>query len=469
MNNRGLTNVENSSGLILGVGTLDSSATALPRGTEALYSRSTGGQSTLSRQAFSEILEGMALEDFVRQYWMKSFRHIEGRKGRFSHLLTWFDLNKIVCTVNPEPPRLQLLHEGKILSSQTYVDVGMAPDDPRSSFRRLNATRLSSYVREGATLVLNAIDDYHEPVTNLACDLEGFFGAQVGVNMYASWRTAPGLEPHFDSHEVFVLQVAGKKYWKVYDRDPQFCVIPHRTKDGNPPTQLLWEGIVRDGDILYVPRGYWHVATPVDEPTIHLAVGVYPLTIADFLEWSFKRLRSNANSTISLSQFENASHAEQRIRAVIMEQLNLDTLGEFFLQAHANSRLRPTASLPRSAQARFSLDDARLRWSGSRTVNMGFSEELGAIIVGCDGKLWHFALPAGPVLDVLVTRTPCTVQQLCSTEAGSGLDHATVERFLQDLVINGLISIESCSDLDQLGNWFGDSSPRGRRPDEVAG
>ena len=60
------------------------------------------------------------------------------------------------------------------------------------------------------------------------------------------------------------------------------------------PDAPLWEGMLEDGDLLYIPRGWWHVATPLDEPTLHLTVGVNNLTKAPIcLPGSSNRLQAS--------------------------------------------------------------------------------------------------------------------------------------------------------------------------------
>jgi hypothetical protein len=51
----------------------------------------------------------------------------------------------------------------------------------------LRAIELTRHLQEGAMLVLDAIDEIHEPIGKLAANLERVLGARVQVNLYASY------------------------------------------------------------------------------------------------------------------------------------------------------------------------------------------------------------------------------------------------------------------------------------------
>ena len=116
--------------------------------------------------------------------------------------------------------------------------------------------------------------NYMPPITDIAESLERLFRVRIQVNAYAGWRTSHGFDLHWDDHDVFILQVAGRKQWKVYGMTRKYPLAVDVEPTVEKPDAPLWEGMLEDGDLLYIPRGWWHVATPLDEPTLHLTVGV---------------------------------------------------------------------------------------------------------------------------------------------------------------------------------------------------
>jgi mannose-6-phosphate isomerase-like protein (cupin superfamily) len=114
----------------------------------------------------------------------------------------------------------------------------------------------------------------------------------VNINCYASWPAKQGFDTHYDRHDVFVVQVAGRKVWKVFEPTRRWPLESERGPTSTPEglTPSL-ECTLTPGDVLYVPRGHWHYAL-AETPSIHLTVGPTARTGIDFLAWLAERLTS---------------------------------------------------------------------------------------------------------------------------------------------------------------------------------
>jgi len=53
----------------------------------------------------------------------------------------------------------------------------------------------------------------------------------VHANAYLTPGNTSGFTPHYDTHEVLVLQLAGTKHWRIYEPP---VVLPHRRQPFNP-------------------------------------------------------------------------------------------------------------------------------------------------------------------------------------------------------------------------------------------
>jgi hypothetical protein len=203
-----------------------------------------------------------------------------GDHARFDALLSWRALDALIRDQRPSGHRFRLLRRGVRLPEETYQ---RNVPTLRGPLRQIDPARLMARLRDGATLVWDAIDQCHPPVRALKQEVERALEAFAFVNVYASWGTASGTNDHWDDHEIFVLQVLGRKRWSVH---PPTRPSPLPDDDpGTPPTTYLRDVTLTPGNVLYLPRGWWHLVTPLDEPSLHLTVGVLRPTNADLLQW----------------------------------------------------------------------------------------------------------------------------------------------------------------------------------------
>lgn len=111
----------------------------------------------------------------------------------------------------------------------------------------------------------------------------------VGANVYLTPKNSQGFAPHYDDIEAFVLQIEGKKQWRVYQPTNRKAMLPRESSKnfsqkeiGKPILNVTLEA----GDLLYFPRGYIHQASTVkDSHSLHITVSVYQKqTFGDLLE-----------------------------------------------------------------------------------------------------------------------------------------------------------------------------------------
>jgi hypothetical protein len=138
---------------------------------------------------------------------------------------------------------------------------------------------------KGRTLIFNNIDRQLPAVHALARGLEGELKCRVWCNLYLTPARGRGLEVHYDSHDVFVLQLIGSKRWslgaRAADAPMPFQVHARLTRnDGEDGTTRL---VLQRGDVLYMPRGQAHEAATEDDLSAHLTIGLYPKTYLDMI------------------------------------------------------------------------------------------------------------------------------------------------------------------------------------------
>ncbi|TKY54502.1 Bifunctional lysine-specific demethylase and histidyl-hydroxylase NO66 [Spatholobus suberectus] len=117
---------------------------------------------------------------------------------------------------------------------------------------------------EGYTVALRGLEFRYQSIAAIAEALALMFGQpSVGANLYLTPPNSQGLACHFDDHCVFVCQIFGSKQWTIFS--PPSQLLPRLydsllgsdidcTKAGRR------EFFLREGDVLYIPRGFPHEA-----------------------------------------------------------------------------------------------------------------------------------------------------------------------------------------------------------------
>jgi ribosomal protein L16 Arg81 hydroxylase len=394
------------------------------------------------RDNLARLLDPCAPEEFLASSWGRDFKHIRGARGKFAHLMPWSRLADVLARHRFDSPRLRLMQDGKPVPVASYIRHATG-GRRKVSIPRLRPVELNAYLRAGATLVLDAVDELHAPLTELAAMLELVFREHVQINLYAGWRTSRGFDLHWDDHDVFILQVAGRKRWRVYGQTRPFPVANDIEPAPKPTYDPLWEETLEDGDLLYIPRGWWHVAFPLDEPTLHLTVGIHKRSGLDLLRWMTDGLRACETFRQDLprdaSAEVQAAHVEG-LRRELLGRFDSSLLINFFRVQDADAEPRPRLSLPLAASREVSAPqlDAIVRLTAPRPLDFRLSGD--EVAFACNKKEWRFDARALTVLRPLAERRLCRVAELCEAARGQ-LDERTVRALVGELILHGLLAI----------------------------
>lgn len=101
------------------------------------------------------------------------------------------------------------------------------------------------------------------------------------------------------------------------------------------PVSAVWEGMLEQGDVLYLPRGYWYAAKALEEPTLHLTIGVVNSTGLDFLTWIGRKLENEIEFRQDVPKFgtpQDMSIYLDGLRNRLVSALTNDALREFLKQ-----------------------------------------------------------------------------------------------------------------------------------------
>jgi ribosomal protein L16 Arg81 hydroxylase len=241
------------------------------------------GERRLAEGALALTLDPVPAARFFDEYWEQRPLHIPRReRERFADLLDVSDVERLVCETAIRMPAFRLVQDGAQLPPSDYTDD--IPWRPGSFSQAASVERVAAAFAAGATLVLQALHLWRPAVAVYCRGLEMRLGLPVQANAYLTPAAAQGFAVHHDTHDVLVLQVAGRKRWRLYEPRLELPLKDQRwSRDlgdvGAPVDDLTVEA----GDTLYVPRGCPHEAETSQEEALHLTIGLHSPTRTDAL------------------------------------------------------------------------------------------------------------------------------------------------------------------------------------------
>ena len=274
--------------------------TAEPRGASPVEVLAAGPGRYDPGSGFDDLVRPLAVQEFLdTRYRDKRPVLFRGQGPRFASLCTWDDLNELLSS-GAWQGRMRLIRDGRQVPEPYY----MAPDfglgwrvrGGRIIERQIDERRLTAFLHKSATIVLSRIHDVHPTIRPLADALEATLEGYATINLYASWTATRGFATHWDGHDVFILQVAGRKRWQIYGEMRRFPLVSDSEPNEKAPREAVWSEVLEAGDVLYIPRGWWHDARaePGDAAwstgSLHLTCNVPSSAGLDFIEWLAGRL-----------------------------------------------------------------------------------------------------------------------------------------------------------------------------------
>jgi len=241
---------------------------------------------TRTELSFEDLIAPMSREAFFADYWERRPLHIRHTAtGFYDSLLTRANLEDAIASAGLRYPAIQLTQGGRYIPPEAFtqnVKVGR-----ESLAGVLDAARLRALYRGGATISAPFFHLAWRPLADLAARIEGELDHPVHTNLYLTPGSCAGFTPHYDTHEVFVLQIAGHKHWKV-DAPP--APLPHHTQPHSAqpqqPTPRVMEVELGPGDMLYLPRGFVHSTATSKASSLHITLGITVFTWVELLaEW----------------------------------------------------------------------------------------------------------------------------------------------------------------------------------------
>lgn len=276
---------------------------------------------------------GLTFQQFRDEYL---YRKPKLFKGAIQDLhISWQEINELYQRANPID-ELFRLRKGEIVPVSEYVE---SFDDMGRTRYRFIKPAIYHHMKNGATIVYNRINN--EPfVDNLAKQVAQFANAPTVTSGYLAFGSDASFKAHWDTRDVYAIQLIGKKHWSLYKPNFENPLYMQQAKDMDieEPTIPDMEVVLEAGDILYIPRGWWHNPVPMDCETFHLAVGTFAPTGYDYIEWLMKKFPNISSIRHNLDDWQydlhNLNATASAITDMIADRENYDRFMQDYFAQH---------------------------------------------------------------------------------------------------------------------------------------
>jgi hypothetical protein len=223
-------------------------------------------------------------ERFLNEVYGRVPLHVpaEGEAGeRRRALLAWPRLNRILAIASHwTEANAKVILNGLPLGADHYVDEVATPAGP---VRRADPAKIHAFLAMGASLVADSVEDAAPELRQVTAMLSERFLGTSGANAYCSFRGIQAFHSHCDLHDVFAVHSEGEKVWRIYENRAPDPVEQYQGEDGQAlidrtKGRVMMEVRMRPGDLLYIPRGFYHDALASSEASLHVTFSLAPHT-----------------------------------------------------------------------------------------------------------------------------------------------------------------------------------------------
>lgn len=221
---------------------------------------------------FSSLLQSIGKENFLHNFYEKKHAVFEAaiRPETLNTLFNYELLDRVLTSTRSEFPMVETISEGFTEKPKSVSPADIAQDMAGGkSLRIMNMDRVSPAIASASAVLAREL------------------AASVQANLYVTPSNELGFTPHYDDHDVLIIQCCGSKNWRIYECYSNSIELPLQgtgfDKEKHIPGPVLEEFKLQAGDALYIPRGLMHCAEATEEGSSHLTFGVHTIPWVNLL------------------------------------------------------------------------------------------------------------------------------------------------------------------------------------------
>ncbi|MEP7090929.1 MAG: cupin domain-containing protein, partial [Nocardioidaceae bacterium] len=203
-------------------------------------------------------------QTFLAKIWASRIHVHRTDADALVGLLTFADVDHLLTSTAIRTPAVRVAKNGTVLPASAFTRPATLAGQSLSGL--VDPRKVFDLFDDGATVVLQGLHRYWQPLGALVAELELALGHPCQANAYLTPPASQGFAVHEDSHDVFVFQTHGSKVWEVHE-------------GGERQTVVLEPGVS-----MYLPTGTPHAARAQESVSLHVTIGINQVTWRNVLE-----------------------------------------------------------------------------------------------------------------------------------------------------------------------------------------
>jgi 50S ribosomal protein L16 3-hydroxylase len=277
---------------------------------------------------------GISPQRFMRDYWQKKPFLVRGAIPAFSlapqnggsTLTSPISYEELVQFAN------QADVESRLIQSQPW----------RFQHGPFQKRAVPSLKKTNWTLLLQGMEAHHPAAANILSWFRLIPDARLDDLMISVAGVGGGVGPHFDSYDVFLIQMSGRRQWRISEQK-DLSLNPNLSLKILQNFKYEQEWILEPGDMLYLPPHVAHDGIALDTGCQTWSVGFRSPSFKELLQEGLWRL---AESLENIPELEQKFSDPKQAATVNAEQVPLELIKQLTTQVQKLKLHQVNAFLP---------------------------------------------------------------------------------------------------------------------------
>jgi hypothetical protein len=250
---------------------------------------------------------------------------------RYPSLLNWDSLLRMIER-GQHPSSLaefSLVKDSMVVPPDRWVKM-----NPRGDGTVVDISRILAYMAGGISLAVTRIEPYAPHLKALCDNIGATVHEQIKLGVIVTTGKGGAFTLHYDPEDLIILQVEGRKRWKVFGPPVVNPIAGMKKAEVPPEDTLLFDEILEEGDFLFLPAGNWHRCENESSRSVHMGIFFQPPSGLDVIKAFTSQLLSDVDLRMPLTRLDDTtdvSAIEQDIKSRAIERIRKLNLTEFLL------------------------------------------------------------------------------------------------------------------------------------------